>query len=203
MKHRLILLAIGIFIGIFGATFWLVSQHLRSETIEYGRVLKNKRPIGAIDLVDHNADAFTHEQLMGKWSLITFGFTSCPDVCPTALAAFRDELNLLEDSHSRVQFIFVSVDPERDSPEVLKKYISYFHKKIIGVTGSISALESLAKNFGVHFQKDGEGQDYNMVHSPQFFLINPNGELTAMYSPPLARGKIAIDLSRIAEKSSL
>ncbi len=203
MKYKLILLTLGVFIGIASATFWLISQNLSSESIEFGRVLKNRRSISEMHLQDFNGKSFGREQLLGKWSLITFGFTHCPDVCPTALAAFRDELNLLEDNRNRVQFIFVSIDPERDTPEVLQNYITYFHKNIIGLTGTIPALKALAKNFGVHFQKSDKGEDYTMVHSPQFFLINPEAELTAMYSPPLARGKIAMDLSRIAGKNSL
>ena len=201
MSKKVILLIVGIFLGgIVGTSYYLMRQ-LESDPIVNGRKLKNDRPLSAFNLKDQNDQSFTLDNLKGKWSLISFGFTNCPDVCPTAMASFRDEIKLLDEQQSEVQFILVTVDPERDTAPVLKKYLEYFHPSIVGLTGEISEVKKLTDMFSVHFQKQGEGDSYSMAHSPQYFLVNPDGEWTAMYSPPLSRGKIAIDLSRVVSSS--
>ena len=203
MSKKLGLLLLGMFLGgIVGTSYFLTNQ-LESDSIESGRKLQQSRPIRNFNLVDQDNKPFTKEDLLGKWTMITFGFTNCPDVCPTAMASYRDELKLLEDTMSRLQFVFVTVDPERDSPEVLKNYLSYFHPSIIGLSGKLASIKSFAAMFSVHFQKQGDGEAYNMAHSPQFFLVNPKGEWTAMYSPPVGRGKIAVDLTRISKRNTL
>ena len=197
MSKKLILLVIGIFLGVLGGTSYFLMSQLQTTEIEYGRMLSKARDIAPFTLQDQFGQEFTEQRLKGKWSLVTFGFTNCPDVCPTAMASFRDEIKLLDEQKSSVQFIFVSVDPERDTPEVLRDYSAYFHPDIIALTGKLPELKNLASNLSVHFQKQGSGDKYTMAHSPQFFLIDPQGKWTAMYTPPLARGKIAMDLSRV------
>ncbi|SMF78846.1 SCO family protein [Pseudobacteriovorax antillogorgiicola] len=203
MSKKLGLLLFGMFLGgVSGTSYFLIKQ-LDSASIENGRKLSESRPLKDFDLTDQNGASFNKNNLLGRWSLVTFGFTNCPDVCPSAMASYRDELKLLEDSMSRLQFIFVTVDPERDSKERLKSYLEYFHPAIIGLTGSQEQIKSFAGMFSVHFQKQGGGENYNMAHSPQFFLVDPQGNWTAMYNPPLSRGKIAVDLTRIASKDSI
>lgn len=194
----------GIFLGcLFGTTYFLVSE-MESNSIEHGRILKNPIKISKFHLKDYDQKEFTEKSFTDLWTVITFGFTNCPDVCPTAMASFRDELNLLTDRNSKVQFVFVSVDPERDSPAKMKSYLSNYHKSIIGVSGDTTELKKLTKAFHVHFQKSGGTEDdYSMAHNPQFFLINPQGEWIAMYTPPFKRGNIAMDLSRVTSQSSL
>lgn len=197
------LLLLGIFIGgVSGSSYFLMKQ-FEPESIKNGRKLKESRPLGAFSLFNQNNRPFNESHLQGKWSLVTFGFTSCPDVCPSAMAAYRDEMNLLEDSLPNFQFILVTVDPERDTPDVLKDYLKNFHPQIVGLTGSLSQIEVFAKMFSVHFQKEGGGKEYTMAHSPQFFLIDPQGNWTAMYTPPFKRGNLAMDLSRISSRTTL
>ena len=200
---RLKLLVLGMFLGGLLGTFYFLMKQFEPDSIKSGRKLEESRPIGAFSLFDQDNKPFNENHLKGKWSVVTFGFTSCPDVCPSAMAAYRDEIELLEEALPKIQFIFVTVDPDRDTPEKLKSYLSYFHPEIIGLTGSISQTEAFANTFKVYFQKLNSSENYNMAHSPQFFLIDPLGSWTAMYTPPLSRGVLAMDLSRIVRKTTL
>ena len=197
MPKKIILLMFGIFIGGTIGTGYFLMRQLEGNPIVNGKALSEHRPLGKFKLKDQFEKPFTLENLKGKWSMVSFGFTHCPDICPTAMASYRDELKLLEEQKDKVQFIFVTVDPERDTAPVLKDYLEYFHKDIIGLTGDTTEITKLSKMFSSYFQKQGEGDNYSMAHSPQFFLVNPKGEWVAMYSPPLTRGKIAIDMSRV------
>ena len=114
MKQKLILLILCVF-GHSNSHFLAAKSKFNSESIEYGRKLQSPRVIEDVDLQTVEGTPFSKAQLKGQWSMITFGFTNCPDVCPTALAAFRDELKLLEEEEAGVQFVFVTVDPERHS----------------------------------------------------------------------------------------
>lgn len=205
MKIRVIILFFGLFLGVLLTTAYLASSQLRDNTIEYGRKVQNPKKIMVTDLINSDDLQVSKNFFEGKWTMITFGFTNCPDVCPTALASFRDEIKLLSEDEEKVQFVFVSVDPERDSPRRLKEYKNYFHKDIVAITGSEAELRKFAKPFGVYFEKEEptKENDYAVSHSPQFFLISPEAELYAMYSPPLGRGKIAMDMSRLAQDTFL
>ena len=203
MKIRLLIIFFGLFVGVSASTFYFLMNHIDTPSIEHGRKLTSNKTIDVTGLESHTNLSLDNGFLQNKWTMLTFGFTSCPDICPTAMAAFRDELNLLSENQDRVQFVFVTVDPERDSKAKLKEYLGYFHKDIIGLTGSPESLARFAKLFGVYFEKQAQGESYTMNHSQQFFLIDPQGKLAAMYTPPLARGKIAVDMTRVIDRVTL
>lgn len=124
------------------------------------------------------------DQFRGKVVLLYFGYTKCPDVCPTSLATLSQALNeLSEDDLNFVQTLFISVDPERDSFELLDKYANYFHDNIIGVTGSVSEIDEVAKRYGAQYEKvelSDSNFGYAINHSAQTYLITPEGELAFM-----------------------
>ncbi len=164
-----------------------------------GTLLEPRTQIAAFNLTDSKGQSFTRDSLLGKWTVLSFGFTHCPDICPTTLAYFRDELNALP-ADAPVQFVFIGVDPERDPPEQLGAYINTFHPAIKGVTGSVADVTAFASNFFAYFKKEGIAKDgiYGMAHSPQYFLINPEGQWHVLYTPPMPRGALAIDLKNLA-----
>jgi cytochrome oxidase Cu insertion factor (SCO1/SenC/PrrC family) len=139
-------------------------------------------PIGGdFTLIDHNGEAFHLSQLRGKVVLLFFGYTYCPDVCPTELAGIAAVVNALEAAADDVQGLFVSIDPERDRPQVLKEYVHYFSRRLIGLTGAPEQIESVAGQYRVKFKKvpraDGH---YTMDHSAQLYLIDRQGRLSAV-----------------------
>lgn len=179
-------------------TSYLITQKLAKTPMLNGRTLQPSRQLPEFELESTKGKPFGLGDMLGKWSVLSFGFTHCPDICPATLAYFRDELESLStDAQDRVQFIFVSVDPERDSREAMQAYIDAFDERIIGLRGSQEQLEHLASAFGAYFHKEGSGENYQMAHSPHFFLISPDGQWHAFYTPPLERGGLAVDLQRL------
>jgi protein SCO1/2 len=128
---------------------------------------------------------FSLKQLRGKLVLLYFGYTKCPDVCPTSLALLSQALNELnEEELSQVQGVFVSVDPKRDSFKVLDEYVSYFHPSLIGVTGSDAEVAKAAKLYGAQYTEvelDGSAFDYAVDHSATTYLITQSGELRFVF----------------------
>ena len=190
----------GTFGGLLAGKFWLVKP--ASELIKNGRLLQSPKDIEGIELTSMDGKQITKKDFLGHWSVVTFGFTSCPDVCPTAMGYYKQELDLIansQNSKSGVEFIFVSVDPERDTPEVLKEYLKKFHSQIKGYSGTKEQLEKVAKLLKTFHMKTGDGEDYSISHSPYFYLINPEGQWQAFYTPPVLKGRMADDLISVIE----
>jgi protein SCO1/2 len=128
---------------------------------------------------------FSLQQLRGKVVLLYFGYTKCPDVCPTSLALMTQALNELSaDELKSVQGVFVSVDPERDTFQILNEYVSYFHPNIMGVTGSLSEIDEVAKRYGVKYSKvelEESVLGYAVDHSAITYLLTPKGELRYVF----------------------
>jgi protein SCO1 len=145
--------------------------------------------IAPFNLTRSDGTSFGLPQLQGRWTLLSFGFTSCPDICPTTLTELGAVLGILKLpslSASRAQIAFVSIDPERDTPEILDSYVVHYHSEFIAATGSLPALTGFATNLGAVFEKDSNGpgaQDYTMAHTASIFLINPQGQLAAIARP--------------------
>lgn len=134
-------------------------------------------PAAAAGLVDHNGAPFTLEQLRGRWLLLAFGYTHCPDVCPTGLYTMAQTLTVLGQKADNLTAGFVTVDPERDSPAVLKDYVALFHDKLIGVSGDPVAIAELAARHRVKYAKVEVTRDhYAMDHTASFILVSPQGE---------------------------
>jgi protein SCO1/2 len=154
-------------------------------------VLPVPRPLPAFALTDHDGARFDETRLDGHWSFLFFGYTYCPDVCPITLGSFRDVRELLEergDAHDLdgVQFVFISVDPERDMPERLGEFVRYFHRDFIGATGENDELERLTGALGIYHAKaeGGTERDYLIDHSTAVMLVDPQRQLRAVFSKP-------------------
>ncbi len=142
-------------------------------------------------LTDHTGAMLSSARLRGRWSLIFFGFTHCPDVCPTALEAMsaaQQSLRQEPQFGQTGQTIFISVDPERDSTETLANYVGYFSPAMIGATGSVDELKALTSSLGVLFMKiPGEGAEYTVDHSAGVFFISPDLQLLSVLTPPITK----------------
>ncbi len=132
------------------------------------------------------------DSLKGKWSFVFFGYTHCPDVCPMTLDVLGSAFSLLKQdpvTYSELQGIFVSVDPKRDTPELLKEYVSYFGSEFVGVTGSTEQITAFTRQIGalyaIHDAEAGEDPDtYLVTHNSAIFLIDPRGRLYGRFPPP-------------------
>ena len=152
-----------------------------------GVLWPNPRPIGAFALEDHRGRAFTRERLDGVWTFMFFGYTHCPDICPTTLATLRTvEHGLVGQASAPRQHVLVSVDPARDTLDHLGQYVSAFGPPFVGVTGSDGELTKLARQVGAvyfHGEPDDDGS-YLVDHTAPIMLIDPRGRLVALFGMP-------------------
>lgn len=202
-NFRLIALAIlvGALSAAGGISLWQVMKGPPQPSDATLMVLPQPRVIADFALVDDKGQSFSLENLRGQWSLLFFGFTYCPDVCPSALY----DLNLVKAQLAErvsadvpeVQVVFVSVDPERDTPEKLSEYLGFFNPEFIGVTGSKEQLKPFAMQLGIAYQVEEHepgAERYNVYHTASFLLINPEGKLFGVFPAPHDAEKITGDL---------
>jgi protein SCO1/2 len=188
-----ILLAfIAVVIGLFLHKFLSPRVLSPQELALNGAVVFDKpRIIPPFELVDQKGAPFTLERLQGKWSLVFFGFTTCPDICPTTLATLSQWYKTLDkDIQAETQVIMVTVDPARDTPEKLSTYMQHFDKDFIGVTGEFLAIKTLTDQLNVAFNKVTLETDYTVDHSAHLVLLNPYGHYHGIFKPPFQLGQL-------------
>jgi protein SCO1/2 len=153
---------------------------------------------GSFRLVDQNGNTVTDADLKGKWSLVYFGYTHCPDACPTALNDIAIALDQLGPKREAVRAVFITVDPERDTPEVLKEYVTSFDAPILALSGSPEEIARAAKAYRVYYAKHPEpGGDYSMDHSSVIYVMDPEGRFTASFTHQSTPEEIAERLKKL------
>ena len=150
-----------------------------------------------LELVDHNGRARSLEDFRGKAVVVSFGFTHCPDVCPTTLADLSQAIKSLGTQAERVQVLFVTVDPERDTREVLAKYVTAFDPRFLGLYGDAAATQRAAKEFKVYYEKRKTGDTYSVDHSGQSYVIDPQGRLRLFVRHDRIGADLAPDLKTL------
>ncbi len=170
----------------------------------YGQALVPAKQAFDFHLVDQDGKAFRLSQLRGKAVLFSFGFTHCPNVCPTTLSELAKVYRALPaEDRSKVQVLFVSVDPQRDRPETMKKYVPYFDDSFIGLTGTETQLAEAAKAYGAYYEivKDpGQNpESYSVNHSAFTYLIGPDGKWKLLYNFDQLTDakKMALDIKQV------
>jgi len=167
-------------------------------------LLEQARPLPSFSLLDDTGKRFNNARLAGKWSFLFFGYTHCPDICPTTLATLNEAMQTVGDRGDAggTQIVFVSIDPQRDTPEKLKDYVRYFNPKFVGVTGGQRALDRLTRALGIIHTRVPDpngGNDYLMDHSASIILIDPKGEVAALFSPPFKARQLAGDFHKLRD----
>ena len=171
-KNILILSIITSFTVLLISTFLLAEYFARKNS---PKTITNI--VNSINLIDHNGSSFNSNSFKQQPSLIFFGFTHCPEVCPTTLSQLSEIIANLKTKIKPTNIIFITLDPERDTQKHLKEYIEYFDKNIIGVTGSIKDLQKLANNWGVFYEKISTSKnDYTLNHTATVFMIDKYGK---------------------------
>lgn len=168
----------------------------RPPATERATVFPEPRALPALDLVDQAGRPVTPQLFEGRWTLVFFGFTQCPDICPTTLATLAQTVRQVADlpAPQRPQVLLVTVDPERDSPEILAPYVSFFDPAFMAARGSLDATAATAAAFGVPYAKvslpDG---GYTLDHGSGIFVVGPSGGIEAYLSAPHDAATIARD----------
>jgi len=216
VKHLAIMLNSKLIIAVaavaaMSAGFWFsslqrpgddISAEKRKELAEarenfspiQGTILSPARKIVIPELSKDNGKAFTLDDLKGHWSLLFFGYTNCPDICPVTLGVVAQAKKAaLAINHMFPDVIFVSVDPDRDKVDMLADYVQYFDKDFIGVTGDKAMIKALTLQMSVVYMKvpvdndtsvNSDDSTYNVDHSSSLLLVNPEGKLVAFFNPP-------------------
>ena len=168
-------------------------------------ILYDAKPVTSFTLSNHKGETFSQDNLIGKWNFLSFGYTHCPDICPTTLKTLDHVDKMLREMDKDIlpQTIFITLDPERDDVKTLSEYIPWFNKDFIGLTGTAEQIAVLTKNLGILNLKreDESGEEgYQIDHTVVIMLIDPKGRLRALSSAPHDAQTIADDFIKITEK---
>jgi protein SCO1 len=156
----------------------------------------------ALELTDHTGRPRKLEDFRGKAVVVNFGFTHCPDVCPTTLADLSRAVKELGAEADRVQVLFVTVDPERDTREVLAKYVTAFDPRFVGLYGDAAATQRAAKEFKIYYEKRKTGETYSVDHSGQSYVIDPQGRLRLFVRHDRIASDLPEDLRTLLKEKS-
>lgn len=196
---RITVAAIAVFIVIVVAGFVHRVQMPRVMTppemkANGAYMFETPRNIGEFSLVDHRGNAFTPARLEGGWTLVFFGFTTCPDVCPTTMSFLNEFKQQLEGTEAEdTAVVMITVDPARDTVEQLAAYVPYFNPEFTGVTGEFMEIHRVATALNTPFRKvPGQGENYQVDHSSNVVLINPRGDYHGFFKAPLDMAKMKV-----------
>ncbi|KAJ9257235.1 hypothetical protein DTO021C3_3804 [Paecilomyces variotii] len=189
-------------VGMIGYFKFEKARLERKRIVEMSKGVGKPRVGGPFVLKDLNGDVFTEQNLKGKYSFVYFGFTHCPDICPDELdkmAAIIDKVRESANGEDVMRPVFITCDPARDTPEVLRKYLKEFHPDIIGLTGTYEQVKNVCKQYRVYFSTPENvkpGEDYLVDHSIYFYLMDPEGdfvECIGRQDTPASATKVIMD----------
>lgn len=173
LKIRIVISLLLLAVAIVAWSIYL-SRDTTPSAAESSRALIG----GEFELVNHNNEIVTDKDFLGKYMIVYFGYTYCPDVCPMDLQIMADALNHLEaEDLAMLNPVFVTVDPERDTTEVMAEYTSYFHEDLIGLTGTLDQIDTIKKAYRVYAAKADDSEDYLVDHTSYTYLMDKEGKL--------------------------
>jgi protein SCO1/2 len=195
-SRKFFIVAVAIIAIVTGT--WLSMRVLNPPPMpKTATVLPAPSELAEFSLLTANGDPFTRGDFAGRWNLVFFGFTHCPDICPITLQVLANARKTMQEQglDELPRIVLVSVDPERDTPEVLAPYVAHFGADTLGITGDLAELRKLTDGLGIFFEKAGiDGDDYTVNHSSVVLVINPDGQFHALFGGPHTAVNFARDL---------
>jgi protein SCO1/2 len=182
LSSLLILLVLSI-----GTGFWIYKQ-TKNNNLDKATLVG-----GSYNLTDHNGNKVTDKSFSNKFKIMYFGYTFCPDICPTGMAVISRALDLLGNKAKRIKPIFITVDPKRDNVEIMAEYHSHFHPSFSNLTGTLDQIRRVAKLYRVYYKKSdpSEAENYLMDHSSIMYVLSPEGEYINHFGPEITPEQIA------------
>ena len=191
-----LLLTLGVAMG--GIIKLVATEYAQTKTLEQQSIEWLATPRSLVNFsLESEAGEFNNQSLMGRWTIVSFGFLSCPEVCPTSLMQLSILANSLSEQAIKqdIAFVFVSVDPRRDSIVNISEFVSYFDASFLGVTGSEEQLRKFTKRIGVRFKVSPDEDNYTVAHSVTFSIIDAEGVFRGRFSPGFDAPSLARDLT--------
>jgi len=193
MRHVPIAIAILAAVAI-GTGVALRERGVDPPELRSGTALPRPAPLAEFSLTGADGQPFLRDDLRGRWTLLFSGFTHCPDVCPLTVASMAELRRRV--ARDDLQFLFLSVDPERDTPEVIRRYLAHFDPGLRGATGSRAEVDRFTAGLGLaQVVNPGVGDEYTVDHSTAFVLIDPEARLAGYFSAPHEPAALAADLA--------
>ena len=198
MNQKLLLTLVAALALVAGVVlaWWFTAQNADNEHPQYLQTFPEPRQLAEVSLVNQQGETVTNELFKGHWSLLFLGYTFCPDVCPTTMAAlgkiYPELKNISTDSP--IQVVFVSVDPKRDTPERLASYVEYFNPEFVAVTGEHKMLFPFARSLGLMYAiaESTDNPNYLVDHSASVVVVDPNGLAIGRFKPEYNPGELAV-----------
>ena len=181
---------------------WLAARMAEPELPDHARVLTTPRDVPGVPMTAHDGSPFGPGDFRGRWTFVFFGFTHCPDVCPTTLQVLSDAMKALADlpKGQRPGVVLVSVDPGRDTPEQLARYVPFFDPEFKGVWVPAAHLAELTRAFGAAYAYVPAGENgYIVDHTASIFLVGPDARVAAVFTTPHTADGVARDYRRVLE----
>jgi protein SCO1/2 len=206
MRHRLVVRALRVVTGVvlgLGITYWVLRPTLGrtgDESEEYFLAAPLSAP--SFTLTSQAGRKVGVGDFPGKLVVVFFGYTSCPDVCPLTLSNLSRVLREMGPAADRIQVLFITVDPDRDTPERLAAYLEAFDPTFVGLTGTEEEIRSVATDFGVYFAKHGEGPSYTVDHTARTYVIDPQGRIPLTFPTDATPGAMVRAFTRLLEETS-
>jgi len=195
-----LIIALAAGLGLWLSVRIFTPQPVAQPALQSATLIASPRVLPAFTLSSAEGP-ITASQLKGHWTVVFIGFSHCPDICPTTLAELakaQDQWSALP-AEKRPRVLFLSVDPERDTPKPLAEYAAYFHKDTLAVTAQEPQLAEFTRALGLVYMKVPQGESYTMDHSSRMVLLNPNAEMAGVVSPPLNPSALARDLTTLTQ----
>ena len=185
--------------GIFTYFQSLPSLLEKKPSLITGKILVRPMEIDNFELIDQNNEAFNKKSLEGGWTVLFFGYTNCPDVCPTTIYKLAEIKNGIKEDLPSANFntVLVTLDPDRDSAERLDEYIGYFDETMLGVTGTYENIQSFTSSLSVFYQRINKEEGYDFNHTASIFVFDKDGSLFATMSPANTVGELESDFFTI------
>ena len=185
--------------GLFTYFQSLPSLLEKKPSLITGKILVRPMEIDNFELIDQNNEAFNKKSLEGGWTVLFFGYTNCPDVCPTTIYKLAEIKNGIKEDLPSANFntVLVTLDPDRDSPERLDEYIGYFDETMLGVTGTYENIQSFTSSLSVFYQRINKEEGYDFNHTASIFVFDKDGSLFATMSPANSVGELESDFFTI------
>ena len=202
MSKRNVIFILLILFGITGLfTYFqsLPSLLEKKPSLITGKILVRPMEIDNFELIDQNNEVFNKKSLEGGWTVLFFGYTNCPDVCPTTIYKLAEIKNGIKEDLPSANFntVLVTLDPDRDSSERLDEYIGYFDETMLGVTGTYENIQSFTSSLSVFYQRINKEEGYDFNHTASIFVFDKDGSLFATMSPANTVGELESDFFTI------